>query len=395
MSQETRIPYGRLSSFYLLYFGVLGAFVPYWALYLTGQGYQPEQIGLMLSIPAFTKILTPALWGRIADRQDRLLQLIRLASFLSLLGFMLMLWPWGITGLAAAMFFYTAFQNGIIPLLDTLTLNHLDSDSHRYARVRIWGSIGFIATVILVGEMLENHFPVEGLPYLVVLLLGCVWIVSLAVPESRSPHHEGVTHTLAGIVKRADVMAFFLACILLQFSHGPYYVFFSVYLEDYGYTKREIGGLWSLGVLAEIILFVFMPAILARFSLKQIFVSSLILGGLRWCLLGWQIESKLCILMIQCLHAASFGSAHVASVHLVQQYFRGKHHGTGQALYSSFSFGLGGMLGSLMAGYLWVPVGPQWVYTLAGVASFVGALIACRGLKGAKHSQNSQDESPA
>ncbi len=381
MKLESAVPYARLSGFYLLYFGILGAFIPYWSLYLQGQGYQPQQIGLILAIPALTKILSPVLWGWMAHRQHQLLILIRVASFLSFAGFMLMLWPWGFAGLAAAMFFYTTFQNGIVPLLDTLTLEHLHSDSHRYAGIRIWGSIGFILAVMGVGELLQRNFPVADLPYLVALLLGGVWVISLAVPSSQHQTHDDELHSLTRIIKRRDVMAFFLACMLLQFSHGPYYVFYSVYLEDYGYTKREIGLLWSLGVLAEIVLFVFMPAVLARFSLKRIFVASLILGGLRWCLLGWQIESRVLVLLIQSLHAASFGSAHIAAVHLVQQYFRGAHHSTGQTLYSSVSFGIGGMLGSLLAGYLWIPVGPHWVYTLAGTSSFLGALIAWRGLR--------------
>lgn len=381
MRVESPVPYARLSGFYLLYFAVLGAFVPYWSLYLGARGYTPAEIGLVLSIPALTKMLVPVVWGRFAAQQNRLLTLIRAASWFSLPGFMLMLWPWSLPGLVIVMFGYTFFQNGIMPLFDTLTLEHLHSDSHGYARIRLWGSIGFILAVLGVGELLQGPFSVEGLPYLIVMFLGGVWVMSLSLPDGvGSPAHEA-SPPLAHILKRGDVLALFLGCLLLQFSHGPYYVFFSVYLDSHGYTKREIGGLWSLGVLAEIILFLFIPALLRRFTLRAVFVSSLVLGGLRWGLLGWAVESPLLMVLIQGLHAASFGSAHIAAVHLVQHHFKGIHHGTGQALYGSVSFGLGGMLGSLMAGYLWVPLGPHGVYILAGVASLAGAVVAGWGMR--------------
>ena len=382
MSQPSRIPRISLSGFYLFYFGVLGAFIPYFSLYLENRGFNAGQIGFLLAIPALTKLLSPALWAWVARREaGHLLQLIRLASFLSLTGFMLLLWPWGVAGVAAVMFFYTVFQNGIMPLFDTLTLDYLDSDSHGYARIRIWGSVGFILTVILLGEMLEHQFPVAALPYVISLLLGGVWVVSLAVPRGAHRPHPPATETLAGIIERREVIAFFLACMLLQFSHGPYYVFYSVYLEDHGYGKRETGWLWSMGVFAEIILFVYMPVILKHFSLRQIFVTSLLLGALRWYLLGVLVESGIALVLIQCLHAASFGSAHVAAVHLVQHYFQGIHHGSGQTLYSSVSYGLGGMLGSFTAGYFWDSLGAEWVYTLAATASLAGGLIAWYGLR--------------
>ncbi len=381
MSFKSRIPYARLSGFYLLYFAVLGAFIPYWSLYLGARGHTPAEIGLVLSIPALTKILVPVVWGRFADRHNRLLTVIRSASLLSLAGFMLMLWPWDISGLVVVMFCYTFFQNGIMPLFDTLTLEHLDTDSHHYARIRIWGSIGFILAVMGIGELLQWRFSVEVLPYLIALLLGGVWVMSLSLPDGVNRHAREAGQPLAHILKRVDVLAFFFACLLLQFSHGPYYVFFSVYLDSHGYTKREIGGLWSLGVLAEIILFLFVPVILRHFTLRVVFISSLMLGGLRWWLLGWAVESPLLMVLIQCLHAASFGAAHIAAVHLVQHYFKGLHHGTGQTLYGSASFGLGGMLGSLVAGYLWVPLGPHGVYALAGAVSFAGALVAGWGMR--------------
>jgi len=380
MNPDTRIPHVSLSGFYLLYFAVLGAFVPYWSLYLEAQGVSPAWIGLVLAIPGLTKILVPFIWGQITHRHLQLFAVIRAASLFSLMIFAVLLWPWDMAALVSVMFAYTLFQGIIMPLFDTLTLEHLDGDSHRYARIRVWGSIGFIVAVMATGELLHTWLPVSGLPYLILLLLGSVWVVSLTVPAHAASHPHQSDQSLLHVVRRREVATFLLACLLLQFGHGPYYAFFSIYLDAHGYSRRDIGSLWSLGVLAEILLFLLIPAILARFSLRAVFVTSLVLGGLRWCLLGWAIDVPFMILLIQCLHAASFGSAHVAAVHLVQHHFRGTHHATGQALYGSVSFGLGGMLGSLAAGYFWVPLGASGVYTLAGIVSFAGAWLAAWGM---------------
>ena len=53
----------------------------------------------------------------------------------------------------------------------------------------------------------------------------------------------------------ASMVCLLLACALMQASHGPYYVFFSIHLEDLGYSGGEIGALWALAVVAEVALF--------------------------------------------------------------------------------------------------------------------------------------------
>jgi PPP family 3-phenylpropionic acid transporter len=376
MSSAPKVPYGRLSGFYFFYFGQLGAIMPYWALYLERQGFLPPEIGLLMAIPSVTKVLAPNFWGWWADRSGRTLGLIRLSSFLTLCSFGLIVWLGSFGGLALIMLLSSFFQNGVLPLFETVTLDHLDRDSHRYAKVRIWGSVGFVASVVAVGEALETVLAIECLPFLIILLLAGIWLVSLVIPPCREAFHSHGKASLLGIVTRGDVIAFFLACMLQQFAHGPYYVFFSVYLEEYGFSKGHIGQLWALGVLAEITLFMFVPRILGCFSLRSVFLSSLALGGARWLLIAWGIDRLELVLIAQILHAASFGAAHIAAIHLVHGYFRGPYHGTGQALYSSLSFGLGGALGSIFAGYFWDLWGAHWIYTVAAGASVLAFLIA-------------------
>jgi PPP family 3-phenylpropionic acid transporter len=371
-----RIPYIRLSGFYFWYFATLGTFLPFWALYLQNAGSDPAEIGLLMAILPATKVVAPSLWGWLADRTGYTLAFIRWTSFLALAVFSLMFWLDGFGWLVVIMLAFSFFWNATLPLFETLTLNHLHRDAERYSAVRVWGSIGFIVAVAAVGKALESLLPIACLPQLLALLFGLIWLSSLAVPPVPEGMHAEGHGSLRGILRRGPVAAFFLACLLHQIGHGPYYVFFSVYLEDHGFPHGQTGLLWAAGVLAEILLFGALPRLLRHCGLRALLLASFALSAVRWLVIAWGIDHLALILAAQLLHAASFGSAHVASIHIVHRYFRGPHHGTGQALYSGIGFGLGGVLGSLYGGYFWTAWGPHWVYTAAAGFSLLAFLIA-------------------
>jgi PPP family 3-phenylpropionic acid transporter len=140
-----------------------------------------------------------------------------------------------------------------------------------------------------------------------------------------------------------------------------------------------IGWLWALGVLAEIGLFVIMPWLLRRVRLKQLIVISLLLAALRWWLLGFYADSLQVLLFVQLLHAATFGSFHVAAIHFVQRYFPVDKQGQGQGLYVSFC-GVGGALGALYAGYTWQTLGSEVTFALASIVALFAALLVLFGL---------------
>jgi PPP family 3-phenylpropionic acid transporter len=156
----------------------------------------------------------------------------------------------------------------------------------------------------------------------------------------------------------------------MQMSHGTYYTFYSIYLESQGYSKSLIGELWALGVVAEVVVYIFfMHAALMRFGAIRLLMFSLLLAALRWILIGSFSAYLPVLLFAQLLHAATFGIFHAAAIHSVHHRFPRMLLGRGQALYSSVSFGLGGTLGSLSSGYL-------WEYFGSFTSFFVSALLA-------------------
>ena len=171
-------------------------------------------------------------------------------------------------------------------------------------------------------------------------------------------------------------MAFFAAVFLMQMSHGPYYAFYSIYMEAQGYSKTLIGQLWALGVLAEVALFLVMPRLLERWGARRVLVWSLVLAGARWLLIGFFPRELPVLLLAQLLHAATFGTFHASAIHLVHHYFPGRLQGRGQALYASLSFGAGGALGSLGSGFAWETLGPTASFAVASGIALLGALVS-------------------
>ncbi|TCK18783.1 PPP family 3-phenylpropionic acid transporter [Thiogranum longum] len=372
--------YWRLSGFYFFYFASLGALIPYWGLYLKSQGFNAVEIGELIAIIMATKIIAPNIWGWIADHTGRRMRIIRIASLLAALSFCGVFIAHGYWWLALVMGVFSFFWNAALPQFEATTLSHLGDETHRYSSIRLWGSIGFIVSVAGLGAVLD--FTGTGLlPEVLVLLFAAIWFSSLAVPE-RAAGQQAMGHEpILTVLRRPAVISLLLVCFLIQASHGPYYTFYSLYLTDHGYSESAIGQLWALGVVAEIGVFLRMHHWLPRFGARRLLLAATLLTALRWLLLALFVDQPGIMIFVQTLHAASFGVYHAVAIHLVHRQFVGRHQGRGQALYSSLSFGAGGAIGSLLAGYVWEGFGAQWMYAGAALTALLAGIVAWRGIR--------------
>jgi PPP family 3-phenylpropionic acid transporter len=374
--------YWRLSGFYFFYFASLGALIPYWGLYLKSLGFSVVEIGELVAIIMATKIIAPNIWGWIADHSGNRMRIVRFACLLATLSFAGVFLARGYWMLALVMALFSFFWNAALPQFEATTLNHLGDDTHHYSKIRLWGSIGFVVAVSVLGGVFEKT-GTGLLPAVLVALFAGIWLASLLVPEHIS-QHPVVDHTpLRQVLKSPVVISFLLASFLIQVSHGPYYAFYSLYLSGHGYSETAIGQLWAWGVVAEIAVFLKMHAWLPRFGARRLLLVATLLTALRWVLIALFVEQLWMLALAQTLHAASFGVFHAVAIYLTHRLFTGRHQGRGQALYSSVSFGAGGAFGSLIAGYLWQGVGAQWMYIAAAVVAILASWIAWRNIDAA------------
>jgi len=373
------VPYWRLSSFYLFYFASLGALIPYFGLYLQALGFSAREIGELMATLMITRLVAPNVWAWLADHRGQRMAIVRLASLLAALCFAGIFWGQGYWWLVLVMSLFSFFWNASLPQFEATTLSYLGKHSHHYSRIRVWGSVGFILSVWGLGIWLETQ-PVIWIPITVLGLFGAIWINSLLVPERRGGHSQHTTGSLLSVLRRPLVLALLGACFLMQASHGPYYTFYTLYLSSVGYSQGLIGGLWALGVAAEVAVFLVMHRLLLRFGLRRLLLASFALAALRWLMIGWGVQQGWVLVLAQLLHAASFGIYHATVIQLIHRYFTGRHQGRGQALYSSVSFGAGGALGTVLSGYSW-EYSPALTYSGAAGACLLGGLIVWRWLR--------------
>jgi PPP family 3-phenylpropionic acid transporter len=369
------LPYWRLSSFYFCYFALLGGTAPFFALYFDHLGFSPARIGELIAIPMLMRFVAPNLWGWLGDVTGRRLLIVRLGAFCTLLSFALIFVAQSYAWLALVMALHAFFWHAVLPQFEVITLAHLRERSARYSQIRLWGSIGFIVTVVGLGRLFEE-VSLAAYPVALLVIMGGIVVASLWVPNAQPEQPADVVGQGGFLrqLRRPGVLAFFGCVALMQLSHGPYYTFLSIHLEALGYARGIIGLLWALGVVAEILLFLGMARILERFSLRRVLIASFLLAALRWLLLGYLAEQWAVLLFAQVLHAATFGSFHAAAIHFVQRSFGARQQGQGQALYATLS-GVGGAFGALYAGYSWNSLGAGMTFTLASLAALLAAGI--------------------
>ncbi len=371
--------YWRLSGFYLFYFASLGALVPYWGLYLKSLEFDVTEIGQLIAILLATKIVAPNLWGWIADHTGHRMAIVRMASLLAAFTFAGVFIDSSFWWLALVMTIFSFFWNASLPQFEATTMNHLGEATHRYSGIRLWGSVGFILSVAMLGPLLDSY-GAGLLPLIVFALFVMIWISSVTVPELAAGHLPLDQEPLLKVVRRPLVLSLLTVCFLMQASHGPYYAFYTLYLEDAGYSTTLIGQLWALGVLAEIGVFLMMPLLLPRFGVRRLLLTAVSLTVLRWLLIAGFAHQTALVVIAQTLHAASFGLYHAVAIFMIHQLFTGAHQGRGQALYSSLSFGAGGAAGSLASGYLWTGIGPQAMYLMAAAVSLLALVVTWVGI---------------
>jgi PPP family 3-phenylpropionic acid transporter len=369
-------PGRRLATFYFVFFAGVGAFAPYWSLYLESLGMNAATIGWVMASMMATRIVAPNLWGWIADRRARRMGVIRFGACIAALCFTAVPGTTGTVPLILLMILYSVFWTAVLPQFEAVTLAHLGARSSRYSSIRLWGSVGFVVSSAIIGWLLDRT-GVLVLPWIILILIGAVVVMSFVVsePPPRSPTTQVSSDEREPMPIRA-IVCLLVACAAMQASHGPYYVFFSIHLAGLGYSGSEIGALWALGVVAEVALFAVMPRVLASAAPGPLFTACFALTALRWLALALIPASLPMLVLVQVLHAISFGAFHALAIALVHRLFAHGLQGRGQALYSSLCFGAGGALGSAAAGWLWAEMGAEVAWLAAAAMAAVGGVVA-------------------
>ena len=374
-------PFAALSA---SYFAHIGFFNPYLPLWLKDLGLSITVIGLLTAVQAATRVLAPYGWGWLSDHTGERVKLLRFCAGAALLCSAGLLVQGGVMWLAFVLLLMFIHTSAMMPMSEA-ALAHLvstggDFDSRRYGRVRLWGSLGFLVTVFVAGAWFEHQgmqsFPSWAVGSLVALNLSVWWL-----PKQREPaHHSDAPLPVMNVLRQPRVQWFFATVFFHVLSHIGIYVFFSLYLDELGYSKTMIGVLWAVSVAAEIVWFFTQSRWLPKFSLSGWLLLCAGAMVLRMGLTTWAADWLLALLLAQLLHALTFATQHTVCIALLSAYFPGRLRGRGQALYASIGYGVPGVLGALGGGALSDALGLSAVYAVSiGTAAVAcGCAYQCR-----------------
>jgi MFS transporter, PPP family, 3-phenylpropionic acid transporter len=361
------------------YFSHIGFFNPYLSLWLKDQGMTLWVIGLMGSMQSLSRIIAPYLWGWLSDHTGQRVLLLRASAGLALVS------SWGMNAhelpwLVGMLFFMFLNTSGMMPMTEA-ALSHWVSvggvlDTHRYGRVRLFGSLGFLLTVCFAGAWFERHGMVD-FPMCTVLTLLALNISVWSLPNSKE--NVSVKGHQGSVVKelfKAHNAWFFATMFFHVLSHMCIYFYLSLYLDHLGYSKTMIGLLWGVGVVVEIGAFYTQSRWLHRFSMGQWLMVCCGCMVIRMGLTSFCSEWLLILFLAQALHGITFAVQHTVSISWLSIYFPGRLRGRGQALYSIVGYGVTGVIGSVSGAWLSEKFGLQSLFTISLLLALLGFICA-------------------
>jgi len=364
----------RFSIHYFLLFTVMAMMTPYFQVFLRAQHFSNAEVGYLQGVLALAGICGPLLISHLADRTGHRKAFI----VLCLAAYGLLLLPLSATRafwLAAVLVAGVGFAvRPIIPLTDTLTAGELADPVHQYGRVRIWGSLGFVVTLLAVRALkLVNEQSAASMVRGMLITAGLCLVSSVCLRERRAVGHPQKAPAGPSAAFDSVFWLFVLAAGLQQWGMTAYYSFFTIYLQD-AVGMKNAAWVWALGSAAEIPLLFFGGRIIRRFGLTAMLASSMAAASARLCTVAL-LPTLWVILPSQLLHALTFGAFHASSIEFLRRKVPAARRGTAMALYMSLSLALPGWIGSSLGGVIIEHWGYPVLYLSYAVPPLAGILL--------------------
>jgi len=356
---------------YFTYFFCYGIYLPFWSVWLKGTGIDAEKIGLLLGCGMVARFVGSLLIASQVKNPSQLITALRLLALMTCLfavGYWLgQQWLW----LLFVMIGFNLFFSPLVPLSDALAATWTQQIGLAYGPVRLWGSLAFVISSALTG-MLVTAFSSQAI--LVLLSLGAISMLGgmMLTPATRPQGSERQTSTDGGwqvwrdLLRENAVWRFMLCVTLLQGAHAAYYSFSAIWWQESGYSASIIGYLWSLGVVAEIVIFALSSRLFHRWTARDLLLLSGVSAIIRWTLLGSSTALPL-LIVAQILHCGSFTVCHLAAMRFIAAR-KGAEVIRLQSLYSALAMGGGIAVMTMICGVLFTHLQGHLFWVMALVA---------------------------
>ena len=357
---------------YFLYFGVMGIFLPYFNLYCHRIGFSGSQIGALSALKSLMMVVTPLLWAMLADRYQ-----IRRPVYLFCLIFSTAVWglyffTTTYAYMAAVTIVYGIFHAPVISFLEAFTMDILGANKKSYGKIRVWGSVAFIAITLIMGQLIDL--------FGVAIILSLIFVGSMIqtaaafkIPLIKVGARTSLLPQMLHFFSKR-IIIFLICAFLMLVSHGAYYAFFSIHLEKLGLGGAFIGVAWALASISEIIIMMQSDRILKRFAPEKVLLFAFLTAALRWFLLIF-VRSPIVIMLLQGMHAFTYGAFHVASIIYIDMLIPEGSKTLGQAVNNAATYGLGLMIGFFISGYIFDWQGASAMFFVSGLIALAAGGI--------------------
>lgn len=347
-------PATRLRVLYFLYYGNVGTYLPFFAVYLQGLGFSGKQIGVIQMLPSFPLAPIVAIaWATFADHRATPQRALRLATGWVALAVLLLPFarsPWQVGAVVVLM---ALGDRAVVPLTDSVTIEWCrEKPGVSYARIRLFGSIGFVALTLLVGRLLtvRGGRPADVLvPIVVVLCVAGYALVARGVPATPRHGDRPAPREMLALVRDRRLWLLLGPAALHWAACAPYHLFFGVLVRDLGLPDDVTSAGMAIGVVAEIAVLLAFPRLERRLPLRALFAVSFLGSAIRWTLVA-RAAHPAALAGLQLLHGLTFGlfwgSAMKALADLVPPRLRA----TGQAVFTGIVFGGANAVGYALSG---------------------------------------------
>lgn len=361
----------RLALFHGAIFTAFGITLPYWALWLDSRGMSSAEIGVLLSLPVWTRLATGPAAAWIADRSGdtrRVLSWLCVGGLVSyaLFGTVTQFWQFLVLAIAAG-----TFLTGVVPLADDLTLRAAYRHNLDYGRIRLWGSVTFIAASTL-GGFAVARYPKDIILAMVIFGFALSLLASFALPSIPRPQGQKTGGRIGALLRDRAFLTFLFAAAMIQASHGVLYGFATLHWEAAGHSSALIGWLWAEAAIIEIGVFAAGAAIVRRVGVVNLIIIAGAAGVLRWIVTGATTALPV-LVAAQALHSLTFGAAHLGAMHFIARTAPPGVTARAQMAYAAVALGIGNGITLMSAGVLYGQFGGGAFYFMAAVAG-LGAL---------------------
>ena len=332
-----------LSLFYYFYFSIVGIYIIFLPKVLDGIGYSASEIGIIFAAAPLIRFILPFLFIRGLELNSRVfnasLVLVALSSasfYLSIEHFYLLLLSNIALGVGLSL---------ILPYVELISLDAIGKE--RYGKVRLFGSFGFIIVALVLVKFLTSAY--VALDFLVALSLIMVTVAYFVqnYAMTKASKEEDIYQNDINLLRDYKL---WLGLLLMQMSFGSFYNFFTIYETDRGISLDMTIYLWSFGVIVEVAMLYFQGRFL-RGNLLSVLQVSIFATVIRWFLVFIFATNLSVLFFAQSLHALSFALFHSAAISYLFAHYR--HKSLAQQFFSGITYGLGGLLGAVVAGYIY------------------------------------------